>query len=363
MKKFILSILFPVIFCFSSLAEFGILSSAVCLSVNGASGFYATQNVTGQAATAASNFGGSLGAFGNNSGNLKIIGASINTFKVGTGAVCSGTLFYTVYQQGHKPVSPAFTAINLNLYSSLNNNQQWQDLSNAVDLTTLAVGNYTLEIYYASSGSDLAANCSQQKLDNASGANYTANFIISFPLALNFSSLYGIVNDASIEIKWAMQNDADILSYEVQKSGNGLNFTTTGTVISQQTGTANNYYYKDVAPLIGTNYYRIKANYNNSTINLSNVIRLYFETVANSILIYPNPTANILIARLAGISKSNYQLSVLNSGGQTILTMPLAHNGIDETLHINLPQTLAKGVYWLFLIDKIQFYKQSFMVK
>jgi hypothetical protein len=364
MNKFLLFALFLLSFCFSSHAEFGISSSAVCLNVNGSLGFYNTQSSSATNSIGKLNFSGNLGTFGANSGNLKIIGAGINTFKTNGANVCSGTLYYLVYRQGNRPTSPDFSSITLGFYSGTNTNQQWQDVSNAIDLTAFGIGNYTLEIYYVASGEQsISENCSQQKLDNVGGADYVADFSIAIPLAVNFSSLYAIAYDETIGIKWVMQNDVHAVTYEIQKSDNGLNFTTIGKINSRQTTGSNNYSFMDEAPFLGTNYYRLKVSNDNGTISLSNVIRIYFAIGGNGILIYPNPSGNVLIAQLAGVNKGSYQLSVLNSGGQKVVSMPLAQDGLDKTLHINLPVTLPKGLYWLFLIDETQFYKQSFLVK
>jgi len=362
MKKTLLLILLISLFNFQSFAGFGIVSSAVYLTVNGTYGFYNTQT-SSSTPLGTQSFGTNLGVFGNNSSNLKIMGGAINTSKSNGGNVCVATLYYIVYENGSRPSAPVFASINLDLYSSVSNNQQWITTTNQIDLTTFPVGDYTLEIYYAASGNDASGNCTQTKLDNAAGADYKANFSITNPLALSFSSLYGIVNSKTIDIKWSTQSDLDIISYEVQKSDNGLDFTTIGTINSKRSMSPNNYYFRDMSPFIGGNYYRIKADNNNSTISLTNIVRLYFATVGNSVLIYPNPTGNILTVRLAGINKGNYQLSVLSSSGQTIVTMPEIHDGTDKNLYINLPKALPKGIYWLFFIDRTQFFKQEFMVK
>lgn len=359
MKKFLLTTLSIVLFLVVSRAQFGISSSAVCLNVNGSSGLYNTQGSLGRL-----NFSNNLGTFGSNSGNLKLMGGAINTFKSNDGNICGGALYYSVYPKNNRPAVPVFTALPFTFYSTAGITQKWQDLSKSIDLTTYSNGDYAIEIYYQASGSDASLSlCTQQRTDNAAGQNYVATFSITSPLALNFSSLYGISNDYFTEIKWATQNDENIVSYEIQKSDNGLNFTTIGTINSKRSNTVNSYYFNDKSPYFGANYYRIKVNNDNSTVNLSNVVRLYFGTVGNSLLIYPNPSGNILTIRLAGIPKGNYQLSVLGNNGQQITTTSLKHDGVDKTLHINLPVTLSKGLYRLFLIDKVQFFKQAFLVR
>ncbi len=175
--------------------------------------------------------------------------------------------------------------------------------------------------------------------------------------------LNGIATENDIKVKWVVQNDVAITKYEVQKSDNGLNFTPIQDIPSNQNIGSNTYLISDGNPIIGTNYYRIKSYNINNTVNLSAVFRIYFGKVGNTIFIYPNPSGPELTIRLAAVKKGNYKMSVFNTNGQAIATMPFNHDGVDKTVRINLPVTLSRGVYRLFIIDKIQFYKQSFLVK
>jgi len=114
---------------------------------------------------------------------------------------------------------------------------------------------------------------------------------------------------------------------------------------------------------MGTNYYRVKAFNKNESVNISKVFRIYYGIVGNTIFIYPNPSGNDLAVRIVAVYKGNYQLSILNNNGQQIISMPFVHDGTDKTIRIIMPFLLAKGIYRLFLIDKSQFYKQSFLIK
>ncbi len=380
MKKTQLTILLFFTLIFSARAEFGIWASAVYLNVNGSPQFYNTQKQVGNPnAIGPVDFGANLGSFGANGGLLKIGGAEINTSKTSGGNVCGGTLYYTVYLQGSRPAVPAFSAISLGFFCNCNggsfstcggagscnnaSDQKFQNVSQSVDLTAFANGNYTLEIYYAASGEPSSTGCTQVRLDNNAGNNYTVNFTITSILAINFSGLSGSTFDNAVKVRWGVQNDLDVIKYEVQKSENGLMFYTIGSVQSNRTSGANLYFYIDYNPTIGSNYYRIKIFNTNSTISLSNVTRLYYGKVGNTLFIYPNPAGSELTVRFAAVSKGNYQMSVFGNNGQKITTMPVQHDGNDRTIKINLPVTLSRGVYRLFLIDKVEFYKQSFLIK
>lgn len=381
MKKIVLHI-FGLALFISAKAEFGVWASAVYLNVNGTAQFYNNQPLSPDPnAIGAINFSGSLGNFGINSGLLKIGGAEIKTFKNNNGNVCGGTLFYTVYQQGNRPGSPVFSQINLGFFCNCSggnfnscggggctdgSDQKWQNVSQNIDLTTMAAGNYTLEIYYSISGHPTNNGaCDQTRFDNNGNnpTNYTANFTLLTVAASYFTGISSSVYGNNIKVRWVTQNDADVDHYELQKSQNGVNYNTIASISANRTAGTSQYFIVDANPYIGSNYYRVKMVNINGSVVLSKTIREYFGTVNNSIFVYPNPSANELTIRLAGVAKGNYRLSVFNNNSQRIAAIAILHDGTDRTIKMNLPFVLAKGIYRLLLIDKTQFYKQSFLIK
>lgn len=383
MKKLLLSFfsLLLVSICFG--ANFGIWASAIRLNVNGTPAFYNTKNLLGPSAIGTNNFGGFLGAFGNNSNTLIIQGAAIKTFRGNGTSICNAVMYYAIYPAGKRPDSPLFTSLSLspscncsnNSFDNCNNggpcnsatnDQVWQTLNHTIDLTLNATGDYTLEIYYQLNGDvGTPAGCTQRRTDNNDGSqqNYHVDFSIVAPLAISFTTLNGTSTESSVKVRWVLQKDDDILKYEIQKSDNGLNFSPIDSIAAKRSTTVCNYAYNDYAPIIGSNYYRIKIYNANNTISLTKVIRIYFGKVGNTIFIYPNPSGSELAVRFAAVDKGNYQMSVISIDGKRITTEKVYHDGIDKTMKIQLPRVLQHGVYQLFLIDKIQFYKQSFLVK
>ena len=358
-------------------ADFNVWGSAVRLHVNGTDIFYNTRHLSSATAIGTASFEGTIGVFAHNSGSLKFLGGEINTAKTNSYLICKAMMYYVVYERGSRPVAPVFTVVNLALFCNCDgssfsacggkaclsvNDQKFQNVQAAADLTNYANGDYTIEIYYKINAGE-NGNCGQQYIDNTATTNYKANFSITTPLALNMISLNGIVAEEKIKVKWVVQNDVDIVKYEVQKSENGVSFNTINSTTANQLSTISNYLFTDLNPIIGTNYYRVKALNRNESVNISKVFRIYYGTVGNTIFIYPNPSGNDLAVRIVAVYKGNYQLSVLNNNGQQIVSMPFVHDGNDKTIHITMPFLLAKGIYRLFLIDKSQFYKQSFLIK
>ncbi len=143
------------------------------------------------------NFDGSnLGSFGQNSVNNLITASEIKTFKTVFGNVCSGTLNWRVYPVGMP--SGTYNAIALNTVTDCNigtsvfndnlgpcgnGDQKWKDYSlNTNFIHLLGAGNYTLEIFYSYTGSNVNNNtCEETKFINNGGANFKANFTIYSP--------------------------------------------------------------------------------------------------------------------------------------------------------------------------------------
>ncbi len=377
MQKQLLTLLLLLLYTTASKANFNVWGSAVRLHVNGTELFYNTKQLSAAAAIGTASFEGTIGVFARKSGSLKILGGEINTAKSNGMAICNAYMYYAIYERGNRPALPLFTAINLSLFCNCNgnsfsacggkactsiNDQKFQNVHEATDLTNFSNGDYTIEIYYQLKGGE-NGNCNLQHIDNAVTVNYKANFTITTPLALNLVSLNGIVAEEKIKIKWMVQNDEDIVKYEVQKSENGVSFTTINSSTANQLSSMSSYFFIDNNPILGTNYYRVKAYNKNESVNLSRVFRIYYGIVGNTIFIYPNPSGNDIAIRIVAVYKGNYKLSILNNNGQQIVSMPFLHDGIDKTVRITLPTLLAKGIYRLFLIDKSQFYKQSFLIK
>lgn len=357
-------------------ADFGIWASAVYLDINGSPAFYNTQKNSTLGNIGAASFSSNLGVFGQNSGNLILEGAELRTFKSPSNNICGGYLYYTVYPATARPASPEFSSIYLPATCNCNGSsfagcgggacgnvydQKFQAVNRSVDLTAYTAGDYVLEVYFQINGENSSINsCTASKIDNADGNNYRTGFTISAPLFISYYGFNGICTDNSIKLRWIMQSEDDITKYEIEKSSNGLLFTNIAT-INSYSGAQGSYYFYDRNPIIGTNYYRIKMYHKNTAVNISNVVRIYFGKVGNTIFIYPNPTGTELNVRFAAVDKGDYQLSVINNNGQKIVSVPVKHDGLDRTIQINLPKTLSKGLYRLFMIDKSRFFKQAFL--
>ncbi|NJM79883.1 MAG: lamin tail domain-containing protein [Flavobacterium sp.] len=130
-----------------------------------------------------------LGTYVQNSGNLIFKGAELKTFKGISSNVCGVNINYRVYEISATP--GVFTTLTLPFFEDCVSgsfptggtcdagDQKWQDVSSMLDLTTLATGNYRIEVYFEVTGDyDSLIDCNDTILVDNNGSYYTATFSI-----------------------------------------------------------------------------------------------------------------------------------------------------------------------------------------
>jgi Secretion system C-terminal sorting domain len=349
-------------------AQFGLYASAAFMNISGSNSFYNnTMPGLGQNIGIATFQGTNFGAFEQNSGNLKLIGAEIKTFKGGSDNVCSGTLNYTVYITGSRPASPIFSAINLGFYSdcfapacgaffgSYNigagggccspGDQKWQNPGSGsaanIDLTTYTPGNYTLEIYYSYTGQDGGGGCGTTKYDNNSSnpANYTANFTITIPVPVKFGSVYVVNSGAYNTIYWNTYSEAYSSIFKLERSADGIHYNTIHELLAAGFSSTVKYYQlTDEKPLNDINYYRIKMMEVDNKHQYSAVIRANNKWQHNW-YVSNNPVKQTL--QLMGVEKAD-NITLFSASGARVFNTIAAGNAVT----INTSR-LATGTYLL----------------
>jgi len=80
--------------------------------------------------------------------------------------------------------------------------------------------------------------------------------------AVIFKNFKGVVNEQQIDLSWATMMESGVNYYEIQRSGDGMNFLDIDQIESKMTISTNdfqlNYQYADAHPLPGTSFYRIQ---------------------------------------------------------------------------------------------------------
>lgn len=191
--------------------------------------------------------------------------------------------------------------------------------------------------------------------DNPSiSGSYTAYFddiIIedaNDPLPVTFVSIKAVrTTNGEVEVKWDVANEVSMSRYEVQRSVNGVEFTTISvlTLIGKQFYTS-----IDTEASSSINYYRVKAVSQDGHSEYTKIQRV-LSTIISSVSVDPNPTVNrqmdiLFTNKLLGV----YSIKVYNCLGQTVYNSTINLTSAVALHSVFLHQNIVAGYYQLEVI-------------
>ncbi|MFZ4058475.1 MAG: hypothetical protein ACOYKE_10060, partial [Ferruginibacter sp.] len=193
---------------------------------------------------------------------------------------------------------------------------------------------------------------------NATAASYAAGrFIIvlksSVVLPVTFTSINANKVNNGVQVSWNVTNELNIEKYEVERSINGINFATVGTVqATNNTGNAHQYQWLDAQPLQSVVYYRIKSVGTVGDVKYTAIVKVSVGQVKSGIIVLNNP----LISRDLNIQFNNlaagrYQIRLLNIVGQEYYKNVTEITGLSTIQNFTLPSHIVKGIYTLEVLD------------
>lgn len=120
---------------------------------------------------------------------------------------------------------------------------------------------------------------------------------------------------------WEVENDRDVVKYEIEKSASGLAFhTLAGQPASRSIGRSA-YRSIDPRPNPGWNYYRLKI-YDSRGRNAYTEVRKILLPPAGTMALRPNPVNNQLTLTLPAPPQSGDRIRILNATGQQVMELP-----------------------------------------
>ena len=174
----------------------------------------------------------------------------------------------------------------------------------------------------------------------------TVNVTGTFPF--QFTALKARKNGEKVNLDWGTVTEQNSSHFTVQRSANGTAF---GTEIGrvQAAGNSNaqlNYRADDIAPLRGWNYYRIKQVDLDGKFTYSNIAAVNFAKDNSMMVLYPNPTKDVLNIEYTSERAGKLELQVIDSKGAVMIkqNMSVSTGRNLETINVSM---LSQGMYIL----------------
>lgn len=210
----------------------------------------------------------------------------------------------------------------------------------------------------------IAYGTGQATIDaNASAAWANLN-AAGAPLPVNFANVKAYSKGTGVQLDWSNMTETDVLNYVVERSSNGVDFTTVANVMAKQNdGGKADYGFYDATPA-AVNYYRIQSLEGNNTKKYSVIVKVDMKATKADVVLYPNPvTGNTLSLQATALDKGQYTVRVMSVNGQQILTKSISHAGGAVTTSLELPSTVKPGMYTLRIAGGSTVINKSFIAR
>ena len=171
--------------------------------------------------------------------------------------------------------------------------------------------------------------------------------VVEPPVTSTSIEAYG--QESNINVDWKVKNIINVKQYDVEKSINGLSFTTLAVKTpTKNKGTFENYSAADNKPSGGFNYYRIRTVDINGKVQYTSVVKVFMGMGKPEISIYPNPIINgVINLHLTNLPAGQYGVRLLNKMGQVIVSRKVIHAEGSSIEPIKWDYNLAHGLYQL----------------
>jgi Secretion system C-terminal sorting domain len=168
---------------------------------------------------------------------------------------------------------------------------------------------------------------------------------VGLPLPLQLISFKGALQNTNPLLTWVTGNEVNVSHFEIERSSDGIHFTTVGSVVSQAGNFNKTYRFADVTALAGINFYRLKMVDRDGKFTRSFVVKIVGEK-KHPFSIVPNPVKNYFtITGAEGFT----DLSIIDATGRKVKQLKRNITNRYETTG------LAKGVYIVRLMNDKEF--------
>jgi hypothetical protein len=166
------------------------------------------------------------------------------------------------------------------------------------------------------------------------------------PLPITLVSFTAKEINENVQCEWITASEINNAYFEIERSRDGVEFTTIGQVDGQGNSTlAHSYSFLDINPFNGINYYRLKQNDFDGQSSYSKIEVVNFIDNSNDVFqIFPNPANQKTFIALSEEIKSNAIIKVNDMQGRILMELSLNADAIQNKIFpvsIDLPD----GIY------------------
>lgn len=200
-------------------------------------------------------------------------------------------------------------------------------------------GGYTIIDF---GGDDIGYSLDSQGLNLIVGGTSGSSLAIarllnsSMILPVSLTTFTAEKNGTGVRLAWETVNERETNAFEIERSADGVNFTSIGTVTaSGNSSSVRNYTFTDAQPLSSVNFYRLKIVNSDRSVNYSRIVTVRFGTAAITLQAFPNPVKNSLNLQFT-LPAGQVRVQVLDVSGRIVKAIDLRSTGTALATSIDM---------------------------
>lgn len=157
----------------------------------------------------------------------------------------------------------------------------------------------------------------------------------------------------NVELAWEVTNQINLRSYVVEHSKDGRIFSPLADIQAvNNTSNYAAYTWTHLSVIPGNHFYRIKCIDNSGEFKYTRTVKVVVGRSESNVTVSPNPISGTTMnLQFGNMERGIYTMRLINAGGQTCWNKSLSHPGGSSNLPVNLPASIAKGIYQLVLTN------------
>jgi hypothetical protein len=233
----------------------------------------------------------------------------------------------------------------------------WVYVVDTVFTTVAADSGTYYRLKVATSGPNLAnAKCAVDNSQKVFLKVFSAACSLLDSKLLNFNG--SLVNNKSV-LKWTSKNEENLVEYQVEKGGDGTNFTVAGIVAAVNDANGASYSFNDPEEISGTAYYRLRLITKDVNDNKYSKTIVIYNNNAPFRISTINPFKNNLKLEIAVPSGGQMEISLFDMYGKIVSKKILQATKGNSNVDMDDISKLASGMYIL----RVQFNGQMIQNK
>lgn len=220
------------------------------------------------------------------------------------------------------------------------------------DRTDMAISHHS-GLYWFPYASGLMASGSDPYTASASGITSFSPIggsSGSSPLPIELADFTATLEGRNTLLNWTTLSESNNDFFTVERSTDGLNFSSIGEVPGSGTTSApTNYSYIDHSPVVGINFYRLKQTDFNGDFSYSPTVQVINDLSIHDVSIYPNPNDGSFEIELSNLGEGvHVPFRLLDLSGKVVWEeQGVSNAGGFISKHFDSTKALRSGIYIL----------------